>query len=189
MSGRKSSLYPLGFISGRRNFMLQSLMFATWWFFDQCKEEKMLWREMMSILQQNGVMHDVFCKVLMKIYPHISNIIPLKPINWLDLSVLKLNNNQQVVPYKRGPTVTSWKLHLTQTIHPPNNSKTPTLRMIKLSSSLHTLNIPPPYHVSTTWYVKPLVNSIMLWYNPTQQYTSVSRWNVKQYWSTGVKAE
>ena len=55
----------------------------------------------------------------------------LKPINFLDLLGLKPHNNQPVVTYKQGPNVTLWKLHLTQTTYLQNNSKTPTLRIIK----------------------------------------------------------
>ena len=66
---------------------------------------------------------------------------------------------------------------------PQNNSKKPTLIMIELSSSPHTFTRSSPYHVTTTHYVKPLKNNIILLYTPKQQYNSVARWNMQQYWS------
>ena len=56
----------------------------------------------------------------------------IKPLNFFYLAGLKPRNNQQIVPYEQGPTVASWALYMTQTIHLQNNSKTPTLRMITL---------------------------------------------------------
>ena len=53
-----------------------------------------------------------------------------KPLSFLYLAGLKPHNNQPVVTYEQGPTVTSWALYMTQTIHLQNNIKTPTLRMI-----------------------------------------------------------
>ena len=61
--------------------------------------------------------------------------------------------------------------------------------MIKLSSSLHTLNRSPPYQVPTKIYVKPLVNTIIIQYTPTKQYISMARWNVQHYWYTCVRVE
>ena len=65
-----------------------------------------------------------------KVHPHISNKMLLGLLNLLDLAVLKPHNDQPLVPYKWGPTVTSWTLQLTQTNHLQNNSKTPILRII-----------------------------------------------------------
>ena len=65
-------------------------------------------------------------------HPHIINKIILDPLNLFDLLGLKPDDNQTVVTYKRGPTVTLWTLHLTYTTHLQNNSKTPILRMITL---------------------------------------------------------
>ena len=75
-------------------------------------------------MQQNVVMRDIFVIVKQ------SYTILLKPLNFLFLAGLKPCNNQPVVPYYQGPTVTSWALYLTQTTHLQNNSKKPTLRMI-----------------------------------------------------------
>ena len=46
----------------------------------------------------------------------ISKVL-LELLNLLDLEGLKPYNNQPVVPYKQGPTVTSRILHMTQTTH------------------------------------------------------------------------
>ena len=116
----------------------------------------------------------IFYNFKIKGEPHIRNRILLYLLDCLDLSRLQPHNKKPVVAYKRGLTVTSWRLQLTQTIHIQNNSKTPTSRMITLLSSLHTLNRSPPYHVTNIWYVKPLVNAIILWYNPTQQFFDIS---------------
>ena len=116
----------------------------------------------MSIMQQNVVMSEIFCKYYIKRQPHMRNIIMFDVIGFLYLAVLHLHQNQPVVPYKQILTVTSQTLQLTQTIHLQNKSKTPILKVITLSSSLHTLNISPIYYVSTIGYVKTLVNTIIL---------------------------
>ena len=95
----------------------------------------------------------------------------MNPLNCLDLAVSKTYSNKPVVTYehgpstyKHGPSVKQPTLHLTQTKHIQNYSKTPTLRIIKFSSSFHTLNISPPHHMLTTWSVKQLLNTTMMWY-------------------------
>ena len=93
-------------------------------------------------------MRDVFCNCSIKRNPHISNIIPIEPLNCLDLSLLKKQKNQPVVTYKRGPNLISWTLNLTQNIHLKHNSKTTKLKMIAFSSSLHKFNRYPPKHMS-----------------------------------------
>ena len=141
----------------------------------------------MSILQQNNVMREKNGNEWIKGHQNIINIILLDPLNWFYLALLKTHNNQRFVTYNHGTTVTKWTLLPNHSIHIQNDSKTPTLRMIKFPSSFHTLNISPPHHVSTTCWAKPLVNTIMMWYNTTKQYTSVARLNVQQYWSTFVR--
>ena len=47
--------------------------------------------------------------------------------------------------------------------------------IITLLSSLHTITRLPPYHVSNMCYVKPLVNTMILWYTPIKHYTSLAK--------------
>ena len=83
-------------------------------FFDHWKEERWLWREIMSIVQK--MMSCVtFKNILIKGHPHISNIILPEPLDFLDLAELKPHNNQTIITRKRGPTITPWTFQLTQT--------------------------------------------------------------------------